>query len=153
MHHHNTSIWHKIAHDTAVKRTFEKLNAEPNVKFKMSDVRMVLRGMGFYIQALSREMVLPEHHKKKGGTEFIGDFGSLTPFYYVTLHHMYLNKEFTDDEWRYIRYEKYPKQFNNYFIYYDNKGKYIGKNTYHKRNSLEITRRSQCDSTKSDPTV
>jgi len=154
MSYNNDTIWHKLVHKKAVKRTLEKFNSDPDTKLKVSDIKDILRGISFYIQAISREMVLPEHYKKKGGIEFIGNFGTLSAYYYVTLHHMYLNGEFTEAEWKYIRYEKYNKQFNNYFKYYDNKGKYIRKDTYHPRSdSLEITRRTKRSNTKRDTTV
>ena len=139
MGYRDSSIWQKMVHQTALRKTVIKMNEHPDVKISQSIVMQVLKGVKLYIQATSMSMTLPEHHKERGAKEFIGKFGNLAPFYYVTLHHMYLNKEFTQREWIYIRDTLYKKQFINYFKYYDNKGKYIGQSTYQREKAFKIS--------------
>ena len=103
-------IQHKV-HKKAVTRTVEELKKE-GIKVTKLDVLSVLKVIHLYIAYLARNIVKKDSSKE--GSVYKVKFGYFRVIYPRLFTDMYKAGEFTDEEFKIITEEFYPKEFYKY---------------------------------------
>lgn len=100
------------AHKQACRRTVEYFK-EHNFKVTRELIEQLLRSMHVFTRNVMHN--IDKWDKKEDPTLVHLPFGYIRVIFTRTLHKMYLNGEFTEEEWNVIRNEFYKEQFDVYF--------------------------------------